>query len=118
MEWIIAMVGVLFVTQAWLSVIASAALVRTDDLERIQKIAQLIFVWLVPYFGAVLVLRLLAEHDQKAIPSKWVPNQRINASIRQLLGIESRLVNRFSRNSIENEVAESVSEGLSGGGGD
>jgi hypothetical protein len=59
----------------------------------------------------------LAEHNKEAIPGKWIPNERINDSIRQILGVEARVANRFSRLSIEQEVVETVSESMSGTGG-
>jgi hypothetical protein len=57
MEWILAITGILITIYIWLSVIVSIALVRTDDLERLQKIAQTTFIWLVPYIGSAFVLR-------------------------------------------------------------
>ena len=52
----------LFATIVALDIWATARLVRDDIYEITQKIAQVIFVWLVPFLGALLVLYLMRKH--------------------------------------------------------
>lgn len=110
MVWIYTLLGVLGVIGLWLAVVATIALHRTEDLDRAQKIGQGIIVWLVPIIGALFVLHLLQNHDQDAIPEKWVPNDTINHYVRDLLGFEARATNRFAKGTIEHEVVETVIE--------
>ena len=51
----------------WLNVIATRAVVRDEGSERQQKIAQLLFVWLIPLIGAVITL---AVHRPNEMPSR------------------------------------------------
>ncbi len=64
----------------------------------------------------------MKEQDAESIPGKWVPNRRKNNYCRDLLGFEARVANRLAKTVLENEVVETLSEGLSdsggGGGGD
>jgi len=48
-----------------------------------------------------VVLHLLQDHNQDAIPEKWVPNDTINHYVREWLGFEARATNRFAKASIE-----------------
>ena len=57
----------------YLNVLASIALKRSEALNRSQKLWQLAIIWLVPMFGALLVLHLLSESEKEAIPNKWIP---------------------------------------------
>jgi hypothetical protein len=42
-------------------------------LEKVQKIAQLIFVWVIPIIGAGFVLHLVFDHSPDVIPRSWIP---------------------------------------------
>ena len=44
-----------------LDVVATALLVRSDVATTLQKTLQIIFIWLVPFFGAIMVIALLRE---------------------------------------------------------
>jgi len=117
MEVIYAIAALLTIGYLWLSLIATIALIRTDDLVQFQKIIQGIVVVIIPYIGAVFVLRFLKESDEESIPKRWIPNDTINQYVRELLEIEARKINR----AVGNEILESFSEGYSssdsGGGG-
>lgn len=63
----------LSVVLLWLNFLASFAIKYDATLERIQTIGQLLFVWLVPYFGAAFILKLVFEHSPKAIPKAFIP---------------------------------------------
>jgi len=57
----------------WLNTLASIAIRCDKDLEPFQRVAQFIFVWVVPYVGASIVLRIVYEHSPNTIPRKWIP---------------------------------------------
>lgn len=57
----------------WLNVLASFAVHQDPTLERPQKLAQTIIVWLIPYLGSAFVLHLIWQHSPRAIPEKWLP---------------------------------------------
>lgn len=42
-------------------------------LDRFQKLSQLLFVWLIPIFGASFVIHLVYDHSPEAIPKNWIP---------------------------------------------
>jgi hypothetical protein len=66
--------GILFcVILLWLNLLATLAIKYDHTLEIFQKIAQFIFVWMIPFFGAGIVLRLVYDHLPKAIPRGWIP---------------------------------------------
>jgi len=56
----------------WLCVLGSIAIVRDETLESFQTIAQLAFVWLVPYIGLFLVIYLVNSHSPNVIPRRLV----------------------------------------------
>lgn len=68
-----AVAAVFVIGWAWLNVLASFAVHHDATLERTQKIAQLIVVWLIPYLGGAVVLHLIWQHCPSAIPGAWVP---------------------------------------------
>ena len=89
---------------------ATVVLVRTDSLTRFQKVAQGVIVWVLPFIGAFLVLRLIGQSDRAAIP-EWIPDTAINRYVFELLGIEGKIAERAA-------VIHSISEhmGHSSGG--
>lgn len=64
---------VLSVVLLWLNFLASLAIKCDTTLERVQTVGQLLFVWFVPYFGAVFILKLVFEYSPKAIPKAFIP---------------------------------------------
>jgi hypothetical protein len=58
-EYLISLAVALFL----LNVAVSVFLIRRDDLERFQKVAQAFIVWLVPIVGAIFVWRLNKKYD-------------------------------------------------------
>lgn len=74
MEIIAYVVAVFFIIiWAWLTILASFAVRHDATLERFQKIAQIIFVWLLPFLGSAFVLHLIWQHYPSAIPKAWIP---------------------------------------------
>jgi len=57
----------------WMNGLALAALRKDDTLNKFQKVAQGIFVCIVHYFGAVIVLHLVLQHLPSAIPKAFLP---------------------------------------------
>jgi hypothetical protein len=63
----IAFIFLLISIPLWLNVLATKAVIRDEGSERKQKIAQLLFVWLIPLIGAVIAL---AVHRPNETPSR------------------------------------------------
>ena len=99
-----------------LNAIATAGLVKARPLTTAQRVAQLLVVWAVPFIGALLVIRLLAEQDPDALRRRWTPSRQINEYVNQALGIQAQAATRAARIAIENEIIEAISEGSSGNG--
>lgn len=57
----------------WLNVLAMLAIKYDYTLDQFQKIAQFMFVWIIPYIGASIVLRIVYDHLPEAIPRSWIP---------------------------------------------
>jgi len=57
----------------WLNFLAMLSIKCDATLEKVQKVGQSIFVWVVPFFGASLVLKFVYEHSPEAIPKSWIP---------------------------------------------
>lgn len=57
----------------WLNALATLAIKHDHTLAPFQKIAQLIFVWLIPFLGASVVLHIVYDHSPEAIPKAWIP---------------------------------------------
>jgi len=53
--------------------IATISLFKSNELDRFQKMAQLLIVWILPILGAKLILNLIAESDPDAV--RWVPQK-------------------------------------------
>jgi hypothetical protein len=95
-----------------LNLMATVSLIRTSSLTRIQKIAQAIIVWMVPFVGALLVLHLIGQSDRAAIP-EWIPDPAINQYVFQLLGIEGKVAERAAEQAVEQTIIHSISEHMS-----
>jgi hypothetical protein len=91
------------------NLMASVALVRTSGLTRFQKVAQGVIVWLLPFVGAFLVLHLIGQSDQAAIP-QWIPDPVINRYVFELLGIEGKVAERAAAHVVEQTIIDSISE--------
>jgi hypothetical protein len=57
----------------WLNSVASLSVHHDATLDRFQKMAQTIFIWLIPYLGAAFVLHLVWQQYPSAIPKAWIP---------------------------------------------
>ena len=66
-------VAVVLLMWLWLNLLATFALRYDATLDRFQKVAQTIIVWLVPCFGAAFVLHLIWQQYPDAIPRHWIP---------------------------------------------
>ena len=69
----IALIGLPIVIWLWLVFIGTIAAKFDSTLTPFQKKAQIIIVWLVPYLGASLIIFLVNQHSQEAIPRKLIP---------------------------------------------
>ncbi len=54
----------------WFALLASRALQRDITLETSQKAAQLLLAWLLPWVGAIIVLRLIWQNDPEALQGR------------------------------------------------
>jgi len=72
MGWLLALAGVFTAAVVYLNVAATIALWKAGTLEPFQKGAQGILVWIVPLFGALVVLHLLADTEPEAVPAKLI----------------------------------------------
>jgi len=57
----------------WIDFLAIVALKRDKSLELIQKIAQIVFVILVPFIGASIVLRVISEYAPEIVSQMFIP---------------------------------------------
>jgi len=74
MEILLVLLGLLFVTiLLWLNILATIAVKYDHTLNSFQKTAQTVVVWLVPIFGATLILHFVFDHSPGAIPKSWIP---------------------------------------------
>jgi|GEM_PF-6344918 len=58
---------------AWLSIATSVALYRHKGISDSQRKQQMVLAWTVPFIGAIHILRLIYQHDEKAVPLKMFP---------------------------------------------
>lgn len=64
---------VLFVLVAiYLNIVSTVALLKTDVLEKPQRIAQIIISWVIPIFGSLFVLHILVSTDTECLKPKWL----------------------------------------------
>jgi len=74
MEFIIIVLAALFTGMlVWMNFLATIAVKFDYTLSSLQKITQTIFVWVLPFFGAGMVLHLMHGHYPEAIKSYWIP---------------------------------------------
>ncbi len=67
MNWLLYLSSALILIAVYANVVATVGLWNTTGLARSQQIVQGIIVWLVPFFGAWLILHLLAVSEPQAI---------------------------------------------------
>jgi hypothetical protein len=65
--------SILALVWLYMNALASFAAHHDATLNKFQKLAQTIFIWLVPYFGAAFVLHLIWQQYPSTIPMAWVP---------------------------------------------
>ena len=63
----------LSILSLYLSSLTAISLFRDSTLNPTQRIAQLFVSLLIPIFGSVLVLHLIAQHSPEVIPDKFLP---------------------------------------------
>ncbi len=73
MEILLILGIVVVVMLVWINILATIAVRCDHTLEPFQKNVQLLLVWLIPIFGASIVLRLVFDHSPEAIPKAWIP---------------------------------------------
>jgi hypothetical protein len=60
--------SIAFGLAAILNVVATTMLTRSNFESRFQKSAQMIFIWLVPFVGAILVIAVLSQSNARLSP--------------------------------------------------
>lgn len=60
-------------TWAWLVILGIIAVKYDDTLDSFQKKAQIVLIFIVPFFGSALVLHLVNQHSPEAIPKSLIP---------------------------------------------
>jgi hypothetical protein len=73
MDVLIALSIIVVLIVVYANAIATLGVVYDHELNSFQKIVQLLFVWLVPVFGASFVLHFVYEHSPDSIPKSWIP---------------------------------------------
>lgn len=74
MEIVAYILGIIFaLIWLWMNVLATFAVRHDSTLEPFQKLAQTLVIWLIPYFGAGLVLHLIWQQYPSSIPETWIP---------------------------------------------
>ena len=66
MFYIYVSIGVLFLVNIAVSIFIS----KRDDLEDIQKIMQMLFVWVIPFLGAFFFWQINRNQDESSTQSK------------------------------------------------
>ena len=70
-------VGIISITAIfillWLNFIATISAKYDHDLNTFQRNAQYLIIWLLPFFGASIVLFFVYQHSPDAIPKAWIP---------------------------------------------
>ncbi|MCG8429293.1 MAG: hypothetical protein MI754_18225 [Chromatiales bacterium] len=67
------MFGVPALIYLWLALLGSVAARYDSTLDPFQRKAQMAIAWLIPFFGAALVLHLVQQHSPDAIPRSLMP---------------------------------------------
>lgn len=67
------LLGIGLLVWIWFSVLTTVAVMRDCTLEPFQRNAQIGVAWLLPIFGAVIVLHFVKQHDPDAVPLALVP---------------------------------------------
>ena len=104
--FILGIVSVAALSLLVMNTIATVCISRTRQLTLGQKIGQLVFVWCLPFVGAMLATHLLAESDPTTVYRRWFPSDTINAYVLQVLTFQARETLRAARWSAEDELIE------------
>ncbi len=73
MEILLIIGSVVAVLVLWMNIVASIAVRYDQTLEPFQRVAQLVFIWVVPIIGASIALKLIIDHSPEVIPRSWIP---------------------------------------------
>ena len=65
MDYLSISFGILFI----LNIIVSIYLYKRDDLDQLQKVVQIVVVWLIPFVGAISLWLFNRGHDEDNKPS-------------------------------------------------
>lgn len=85
------------------NVVATWLLLRAEELETSQKLAQLALVWLVPIIGAVVVIAVRRESMRAYKPESSFPSSNITNNDAIDLAISSRRGSRHHESEAEPE---------------
>jgi hypothetical protein len=100
------------------AVAATVTLVRTPSLEPTQKVAQGLVAWLLPIGGPILVMHLVSDTDQEAVPWRCSSNDTVNLYVWQVMTLHGRAALRLTLEAAEHGLVEAVSDLVEGSGGD
>lgn len=71
----------------WITVLSVLCLFLDPDLESVQRWGQAIVVVLLPYFGAIFILKMVNEHSPEVVERFYIPwpfrNMILDKSIRR-----------------------------------
>ncbi|ROR98013.1 hypothetical protein EDC56_3684 [Sinobacterium caligoides] len=103
---------VALIVLVYINILATICLTLDPDLPSIQRRGQIIVTWLLPYFGASLVLYLVSHHSPEVISRLYIP-----WPFRKLIEDEPIRKSKFSRNTEEALGVHSTSHHSGGDSG-
>lgn len=119
METLLLIVAVLIVIIfLWMNILATFAILLDHTFSKVQKLAQLFFVWLIPLFGAGMIMYLVLESQPDSNIFRWAPwpfrrklfNERHQPNKNRDENENDHPSNSIKRNRID-ETVEQVIEG-------
>jgi hypothetical protein len=71
----VAIISIVVCLAVFLDVVATWMVRRSVALTRFQKGAQMVLVWMLPFVGAIVIISLLTDpEDRRRRQDRWVPN--------------------------------------------
>ncbi len=101
----------------WISILSILCLFLDPDLEPIQRWGQAIIVVLLPYIGALFILKMVNEHSPEVVSKFYIPWPFKNIVLDKSLRHGGSGNNREEQPGMHKEAINSTSDS-SGGGGD
>ena len=108
--------AILILVWIWLTILGFIAVKCDSTLDSFQRKAQIIIVFVIPFFGAAFILHLVNQHSPEAIPKNWIP-----WPLRSLIFGKPRSRNKNrdgnDHNGIDLAISDSQHSHTDGGGG-